>query len=405
MPRWVRKVRDRWRKARDGLRYYRRFLGAVYEHDLAWGQIQDHTWLMASQARCESKLQTLLDVHAQLAGQHEGSQRPAADDRQSNDAAGGQFLELVGRLRDDNAELRALLLCQSRAIGELEHRVARLTTVGTPRAFTGEAEIEILRELASVLPRRVAVDVGAHHGSVSHALLDCGYEVVAFEPNPDSFTVLQGRHGGREGFRAYPWAVAPTEGEQRLHLVREIGEGFEPSLYAGLWQHALPAGLAYGQSVPVRARSLRGLLAEGTIPADADVLKMDCEGLDARNLLSLDECPFEVVCTEFWADDFVFGPGNALDSATAWARTHGYPWNVILERRVGEENVSYRLNSATGRSRSWGNVFHFRRAEHFRVAAAWCRASLPPSAVDDLDASPVTAVVRLGDPQPISRAA
>jgi FkbM family methyltransferase len=405
MPRWLRKVRDRWRKVRGGLRYYRRFLGAVYEHDLAWGQIQDHTWLMASQARCETKLQTLLDWQARLTERHEGWQRRAAEDRQQSDACGGQLLELVGRLRDENAELRSLLLCQSRSLGELEHRVARLATAGTPRTFTGEAEIEILRELASALPRRVAVDVGAHHGAVSHALLDCGYEVVAFEPNPDSFAVLQSRHGSRAGFRAYPWAVAPADGEQRLHLVSDVGEGFEPSLYSGLWQHPLPAGLVYGRTVPVRARSLRGLLAEGTIPADADVLKLDCEGLDARNLLALEECPFEVVCTEFWADDFVFGPGNPLESATAWARAHGYPWNVILETREGEENLSYRLNSATGRSRSWGNVFHFRRAEHFRVAAAWCRASLPPSAADDQAASPVKAVVRLDDRLPARRAA
>jgi FkbM family methyltransferase len=405
MPRWVRKVRDRWRNAWGGLRYYRRFLRAVYEHDLAWGQIEDHTWLMASQARCETKLQTLLDFQARLAERYEGWQRSATEERQQSDAGRGQLVELIGRLRDENAELRALLLCHARSLGELENRVARLTSAGIPPAFTGAAEIEILRELASVLPRRMAIDVGAHHGTVSHALLDCGYEVVAFEPDPDSFAVLQSRHGSRAGFRAYPWAVAETDGEQPFHRVRAVGEGLEPSLYSGLRQHPLSAGLAYAQTVPVRARSLRGLLAEGIIPADADVLKMDCEGLDARNLLTLDESPFEVVCTEFWADDFVFGPGNAMESATAWARAHGYAWNVILETRDGEESVSYRLNSATGQQRSWGNVFHFRRAEHFRVAAAWCRASLSPSAADEQGASPVAVAVATGHRRPPARAA
>jgi hypothetical protein len=134
MPRWLRKVRDRWRKVRGGLRYYRRFLGAVYEHDLAWGQIQDHTWLMASQARCETKLQTLLDWQARLTERHEGWQRRAAEDRQQSDACGGQLLELVGRLRDENAELRSLLLCQSRARRVPSRARRRLKSSGNLRA-------------------------------------------------------------------------------------------------------------------------------------------------------------------------------------------------------------------------------------------------------------------------------
>jgi hypothetical protein len=78
-------------------------------------------------------------------------------------------------------------------------------------------ETSLMAFLYSYLPTRKAIDVGAHAGDVSEALLKAGYEVYAFEPYPPVYAKLVKRLGNDTRFHPFPYALGCIEGEMQLH--------------------------------------------------------------------------------------------------------------------------------------------------------------------------------------------
>ena len=86
---------------------------------------------------------------------------------------------------------------------------------------SGEAEFKLLPLLAN--KSRVSLDVGAHKGSYSYALLKHSRAVHAFEPNPKMFDVLAS--WARARVVLHPLALSNVSGEADL-LVPRRGKGY-----------------------------------------------------------------------------------------------------------------------------------------------------------------------------------
>jgi FkbM family methyltransferase len=89
----------------------------------------------------------------------------------------------------------------------------------------GEREIRLVPFLART--DRVSVDVGAHKGVYTYALLEHSSAVHAFEPNPDMYQLLAGRIDGLSSkITTHPVALSDASGVAELRVPNR-GQGFD----------------------------------------------------------------------------------------------------------------------------------------------------------------------------------
>jgi FkbM family methyltransferase len=247
-----------------------------------------------------------------------------------------------------------------------------------------EPELDLVAHLAPLLPKRIAVDIGANVGKYSEALLDAGFEVHAFEPNPAVLEKLRARLGGQKGFAAHGIAVGSGDGKVPLHLIRDVSAEHwfgDASLFSTLGNHALPEGLEYADSIEVPVRTLGSLHREGVVPTEVSYVKVDTEGFDLEVVLGMDSQRYPVVSVEFWDKNLPFGKGaarNALGELTNELQRRGYGWWVVLYKVWGDnETVRFYCNTAKTIDQSWGNAFFFQDKNLFDAAELWCESALP----------------------------
>jgi FkbM family methyltransferase len=244
-------------------------------------------------------------------------------------------------------------------------------------------EVGLLIYLHNFLPTLTAVDVGAHRGEISLQLLNSGYEVYAFEPYPPSFETLSKQLAGKEQCHIYNCGVAAADTTMQLYIADDTSSNHQyvdASLFNSLVQHSMPPDLRFTSSMEVTVRSLFSLAAEGRIPFEIGVLKVDTEGYDSEVLAGLGDLRPYVVVAEFWSPDFVFarqGALNDLNQLIPQMRARGYQWYVVLYRPVETNTVSFYCNHEGSVSNSWGNVVFFRDRHLFMRAQEWCSSILP----------------------------
>lgn len=243
-------------------------------------------------------------------------------------------------------------------------------------------EVGLMGFLYTFLPCRRALDVGAHVGEVSERLLEAGYEVYAFEPHPAVYPRLVERLGGRCGFRAFDFALGAQEGALPLYLAEDRtsdGRYGEATAYASLLEHAMPPDLPFTGQAPVRVRTLEALHAEGAVPAEIGLAKIDTEGFDLDVIRGMGEHRYPVVCAEFWDRRTPFGASGLryeLPDLVREMRRRGYGWYIVIYRIWGRQGVAFYSNHPRPVAASWGNVFFFRDFAVFREADQWCAAML-----------------------------
>lgn len=122
----------------------------------------------------------------------------------------------------------------------------------------------------------LVLDIGANHGFAACWFAARGAEVVAFEPSPTVFALLQ-RNLAANHFesrvRAVPAAVSSADGVATLHEAAELGGGMstiEPNF-------AATSGARYHDGPEVPLHSLSRWLDE-LAPRRVRLLKLDCEG-------------------------------------------------------------------------------------------------------------------------------
>ena len=93
------------------------------------------------------------------------------------------------------------------------------------RARKRRAKVVLERWIADPGTPRLAIDCGANVGSVSARLLEAGYEVHAFEPDPAAFSVLRERLGDNSSIQLIQAAVSDRTGRSLLRRHRDFGDG------------------------------------------------------------------------------------------------------------------------------------------------------------------------------------
>lgn len=153
-------------------------------------------------------------------------------------------------------------------------------------------------------PGGAAIDGGAHVGSWVPRLAAAFPRVLAFEPCPENFALLQTNTAGLRGVELRQAALGATAGDARLQRVPERGAN------SGQWAIA-EAG------EPVRVETVDGLGL-----ADLSLLKLDLEGYELPALQgaveTLRRCRPVVVIEE-----------------AGWGRLHGIPDRAATAFLIG----------------------------------------------------------------------
>jgi FkbM family methyltransferase len=374
---WLRQ----WNYRRVEKRRWRRdLLETLADDDAA---IMEALSRLLEQGRAAAEARALAEGQAGLSGLEQRLEAIAAD-------LGAQLepglAELHRSLGDRVAALEASLreqaarherLAADRVLGlkaSLAERIAGADTfplLPTAREGLLEPELEVLAHLAPALTPKLALDVGAHHGRFTGALLDLGFEVHALEPNPAARAELERRLGGRAGLTVHAAAAGAEEGQADLGLVADpSGQYSDPTQFASLSGLPLPAGLVNAGTVRVPVRRLDVLVRERGLPAPS-VVKVDAEGYDLAVLRGLGELAPAVLLVEFWDEALPFsaaGAQNRLPDLVAHARAHGAPWHLVIFRRWGDDRPAFFASWAASPERSWGNVLFFRDQALFERA-------------------------------------
>lgn len=176
-----------------------------------------------------------------------------------------------------------------RRLVRLEDEATRLKFLcqrGADRMF-GEIFHTCLYDVPACPVRRgdLVIDVGANHGFASCYFAHRGADVVAFEPSPTVFPLLQENIAGnrlQERVRAVHAAVSDRDGKAALCEAPELG-GARTTISR---EFASTSGASYRDEVEVECRSIASALADVT-PRRVRLLKLDCEGSELPILAAL----------------------------------------------------------------------------------------------------------------------
>jgi FkbM family methyltransferase len=244
-------------------------------------------------------------------------------------------------------------------------------------------ETGLMSFLYSYLPTRKAVDVGAHVGNVSEALLETGYELYAFEPYAPVYEKLVERLGKDERFHPFPYALGCAEGNLPLHLAKVVTEDHlwgDATVFNSLISHSMPESLPFAGTAMVTVTSLANLHKSKVIPEDISLVKIDTEGYDLEVIRGMGDYRYPVVMTEFWDSKIPFGRSGLLytpQSMVEEMRQRGYHWYIVLYRVWGRNQTAFYCNHPRSVPDTWGNTVFFQEYELFSQGQAWCAAVLP----------------------------
>jgi FkbM family methyltransferase len=302
---------------------------------------------------------------------------------QAKAAAGSQQTLVRSCMGGQRQALEAVTNLKDQLARALENEVVQQVCVETSDYSLANPEIGLMSFLYSYLPTRQVIDIGAHAGDVSEALLDAGYEVYAFEPSSAVYNRLVNRLRNRDDFHSFEFALGSKEGEMPLHSATDVTSSNmygDTTVFSSLVSHSMPDGLRFTECTNVWVRTLESVHRAGLVPADAGLVKIDTEGFDLEVIRGMGEHRYPVVATEYWDRECPFGQSDllyTLESIVAEMKCRGYFWYVVLYRLWGRNQIGYYCNYNRSLSNSWGNVFFFRTYELFAQAQMWCSGVLP----------------------------
>jgi len=167
-------------------------------------------------------------------------------------------------------------------------RAGRPVSVAGARGLgAARLNVALVDRLARAFPEppRTILDVGAAHGpfAVAATLAFPGVRVLAFEPLPEVFRVLQAAAARRPGVRAFPFALGGEDGTAPLHVSPNTGSSsIAPMLAAH--EEAFP-GTAVVREETVEVRRLDSVVREEGLELEPPVLmKIDVQGTEDRVL-------------------------------------------------------------------------------------------------------------------------
>lgn len=224
------------------------------------------------------------------------------------------------------SELKNLTLGQDRLLRAL---VEPGLPSGAPGAVIRSAvphpELALMSYLYSYLPSRAALDATARTGEATTALLEAGFTVYAFEPQPALFEQLT----GNPSCRLFNFALASV-GDEDASL-----------------------------------RSLSSLHAARTLPADIALVRLAKSSLQ---IIEDSEHVYPVIVSD-WET------GHHLREQIEQMRRRGYYWHIVFS--TTDTQTSFYCNQVRAAEMAQGHLFFFRSHSLFSEAHVWCRAVLP----------------------------
>jgi len=290
--------------------------------------------------------------------------------------------ESQNALRQEVRELRGEIRTLAAALAEGGGATRPRVIVRTVDPFAAHnPEVALLAYLCPLLEDTNAIDVGAHHGVVAERLLKAGYSVYAFEPYTPSFQSLCERLGSNTNFRAFQYALGPTDAQSELHVAADLSSvnKWDPTLFNSLVTRPMLQDLQFTKTVQVQMRSIESLVRSGELPKSAGLLKVDTEGFDLEVLRGIGESRFSVVMAEFWDAAHAFGSGGngQLHPLVEEMRCRGYQHYIVVYHLDEDEAISYYCDRDDTVPESWGNVLFFNEREIFVRSLRWCEEVLP----------------------------
>jgi FkbM family methyltransferase len=299
----------------------------------------------------------------------------------------------LGDIRDSLSTLHNQLSLIQKDLSEHHNAISRLALLadlsipwlGDDPCLANDPEFLLMAYLYSFVPSRFAIDVGADEGRLSELLLQTGYRVFAFEPCPPIVEKLKAKLGANPEITIFDCALGSEESILPLHLATDekanpVGD---ESLYSTFKPHFVREGVVFSARVDVRVRTLSSLVANGDLPKDISLVKIDTEGFDLEVIRGLGETRPPIVVTEFWGDEFVFVRHEKNHRPTSSKeiilemRARRYWWNLIVFRIEGEYAIRFTANLPNAPQRAWGNILFFNQFDLFKIAMAWCQSALP----------------------------
>ncbi len=244
-------------------------------------------------------------------------------------------------------------------------------------------EVALLGYLYYFLDYPCAIDVGANTGEVAEHLLQAGYMVYAFEPEPTSFAKLSQKNGDSARLHPFNLAIGSVDTTMDLHIANNLGAAkHDASLFSSLVDHPMLEDCAFTNKISVNVWTLASLRRTGELPERVGLLKIDTEGFDLEVIRGIDD-DFHpaVVMTEFWDRQHPFGRAGhgSLEAIVAEMRRRGYSWHLVIYHVDEESLISFYCNRSDTIAKSWGNTIFFRDRAIFANSLRWYEEVLPPT--------------------------
>lgn len=275
----------------------------------------------------------------------------------------------------EDSALRAMEL-------ELIRTALARRTIRQPLTACPDFELMLVRELVPHLRTRTAVDVGAERGVFAAAFVRLGLETVAIEASPSQALALRRRFDGTPGIRVLHVAVSSSNEKATLHLGRRppgaAEDGFGGSAFNSLLDRpGVPEVIAFPSAMQVPCRTIARLVADGLLPAEPGVLKVDTEGHDLEVLRGAWPHLGEIVILEYWNRAFILNGGAVANDIPDYVRflneRNADIEMIAIVRDEAANQICFQVNPRTSIAGSWGNVVLFKRPDLMCRAIGWCR--------------------------------
>jgi len=156
------------------------------------------------------------------------------------------------------------------------------------RAYVARALAHFEAMEGTLGPDDVCVDLGANYGTFTKRLAATGATVHAYEPDPDTFSILKRNVGDLPNVVLHQEAVAQAEGTLTLH---RLAAQHASTAEKRSWGSSLIPSERSSQSdgVMVKVVSFRQMLA--AIGGPIRIVKMDIEGSEVEILQDIAKAP------------------------------------------------------------------------------------------------------------------
>ncbi len=260
--------------------------------------------------------------------------------------------------------------------GEL-HGARLASRTGAVRANPIDPEVHLAAAIAPYLKANLVIDVGAHRGRWTAALVKHGLRVLAVEPNPVVAAELRKRFEQSSRVEVVESAVSATVGAAKLLLATDSSLGAvhgDTSRFSTIASGPVGPGLSFTEGPMVRTTTVAELAS--TSKGGVAFLKVSAAGVEFEAFRGLGNVRPEVIVAKFRGRRSLLGwpEGFDTDALIEQMIASGYRrWIGFVPSR---NSLQVRVNPRTFPDDSEGHLFFIAEREVFSAATRWCDQNL-----------------------------